>query len=103
MAKNKKAAQLTKIFKALSNDNRLHIYTLVRQGAGQCCVVEGVGERCSCVCDIGDGTKLSLSTVSHHLKELRNAGLIRCEKRGQWVYCAVDPQALEVVEAFLKE
>ena len=103
MTKNKNTARLVKVFKALSNDNRLHIFNLVRQGAGRCCAIVGVGARCSCVCDIGDGTKLSLSTVSHHLKELRNAGLIRCEKRGQWVYCAVDPQALEVVGTFLKE
>lgn len=103
MAKGRNVKQLAKVFKALSNENRLHIFNLVRHGAGQCCTVVGVGPRCSCVCDIGEGTQLSLSTVSHHLKELRNAGLIRCEKRGQWVYCAVEPQALEVVEAFLKE
>lgn len=45
--------------------------------------------------------EVTLSTVSHHLKELRNAGLIRCEKHGQTVCCSADPGALEEVERFL--
>ncbi len=44
---------------------------------------------------------LSLSTVSHHIKELRQAGLIRCAKRGQTVYCEADPAAVEAIGRFL--
>ena len=44
---------------------------------------------------------MSLSTVSHHIKELRNADLIRCEKRGQTVYCSPNTQILEEVERFV--
>jgi len=40
------------------------------------------------VSKIAEEFEMSLSTVSHHLKELRNAGLIVCEKRGQSVHCA---------------
>ncbi len=54
------------------------------------------------VCDVAEGIELTLSTVSHHLKELKEAGLIRCERRGQKVFCTVDPQALEEIEAFTK-
>jgi DNA-binding transcriptional ArsR family regulator len=44
---------------------------------------------------------LSLSTVSHHLKELRNAGLIVCQKRGQWVHCAPNGEILKQVRDFV--
>ena len=43
----------------------------------------------------------SLSTISHHLKELRLAGLIRMEKRGRLIYCSVNESALELIQCFL--
>lgn len=101
MLKQPDTAELAAMFKALSNKNRLDIFNRVRTGVGACCPSDE-GTPCSCVCDIGAGVELALSTVSHHLKELRQAGLIRCEKRGQWVYCSVNPQALEAVAAFAK-
>jgi DNA-binding transcriptional ArsR family regulator len=45
---------------------------------------------------------LTLSTVSHHLREPKNAGLIRCEKVGQSVYCVPDVERVEDVERFLE-
>lgn len=39
-----------------------------------------------CVCDFTAGLPLNQPTVSHHLKILRDAGLVRCERRGTWVY-----------------
>lgn len=91
---------LAKIFRALANPQRLAIYERLGQAAVRC----DEGEDGSmCVCDIADGTELALSTVSHHLKELREAGLIRCERRGRWVYCAANPDALEKIQAFLQE
>ena len=45
---------------------------------------------------------LSLSTVSHHVKELRGSGLITCEKRGQRLHCWVDPEVLRQLESFAK-
>ncbi len=94
---------LSKIFKALSNENRLEIFNLVRQGVGNCCQMDELGDTCSCVCDIGAEINLALSTVSHHLKELRNAGLIHCQKRGQWVYCSVNQATLSLVGDFLDQ
>ena len=55
------------------------------------------------VSDIASRFDLSLSTVSHHLKELRNAGLIICEKRGQWVYCRPNPDVFKDIEGFLDD
>ena len=93
--------QLATIFKALSDPNRLAILQMLRDECGGECRFEAaeggktVSEIAGC-CDVG------LSTVSHHLKELRQAGLIRCEKRGQWILCSPDPKALAAVKEFLE-
>lgn len=90
---------LAKIFKALANPHRLAIYERLR-GSSACC---RAGENPAlCVCHIAEGTDLALSTVSHHLKELRKAGLIRCDKRGQWVHCSVNPETAVQAEAFFR-
>ena len=92
--------QLATVFKALSDPNRLAILQMLRDECGGECRFEAaaggktVSEIAGC-CDVG------LSTVSHHLKELRQAGLIRCEKRGQWILCSPDPNALAAVKEFL--
>lgn len=101
---------LAPIFKALGDPTRLEIFQALRGCADQVgCGVEvdeegqvrpggalSVGEVC---CRIGGS---SLSTISHHLKELRLAGLIRMEKRGRWIYCSIDPEALERVREFVE-
>lgn len=96
---------LARIFKALSDKNRLCIFQAIRSGY-RCCTVredrstEPIGNSVS---EIAEQFDLSLSTVSHHLKELRRAGLIVCERRGQWVYCRPGKGALERVDGFIKE
>lgn len=92
-------AHLTRIFKALSDENRLAIFELLRRRCGTERRL-ATGEVGQSVTKIAKEFDLSLSTVSHHLRELRMAGLIRCEKRGQWVHCSVDPDALKELEAF---
>lgn len=96
----KELGPLARIFGALANPHRLAIFERLRQAALRCRKGE---DGAMCVCHIADGIDLALSTVSHHLKELRDAGLIRCEKRGQWVYCSINPDAEAKVEAFFKE
>ncbi len=91
--------RLAKVFRALSSPQRLALFERLRAAALDCCQ-DGTNELC--VCDVAGGVKLSLSTVSHHLKELKEAGLIRCEKRGQRVLCSVNPAALQELEAFAK-
>jgi len=45
---------------------------------------------------------VSLSTVSHHLKELRRAGLVRCERRGQTIYCTAASEAVDAIRRYLE-
>lgn len=47
------------------------------------------GERC--VCDISDALDISNALASHHLKKLREAGLVVTERRGSWLHCRLDP------------
>ena len=95
---------LALVFKALGDPTRLRIFQFLRccdreveiDEAGQCRPSGSlsVGEVC---CQLDQ----SMSTVSHHLKELRLAGLIRTEKRGRWIYCSVNPAGLALVREFL--
>ena len=90
--------ELAPVFRALSDPNRLAIYRLIRereQGS--------VAELERSISALAREFDLSLSTVSHHVKELRQAGPIRCVKRGQTVYCEADPAALKAIERFLGE
>ena len=54
-----------------------------------------------CVCDLTTGFALSQPTISHHLKVLREAGLLACERRGTWVYYWVVPSSLAQLAAVL--
>jgi ArsR family transcriptional regulator len=47
-----------------------------------------------CVCDLTDAFDVKGPTISHHLRVLREAGLIDCERRGTWVYYWLIPSAL---------
>ena len=90
------------MFKALGDPTRLAIFELVRASGAQ---GEGhsPGEIENSISQIASGFDLSLSTVSHHIKELRSAGLIRCDRRGQHIYCTVEPDGLEEVGRFLEK
>ena len=92
--RNLPGAELAGIFRALADPNRLAIFRLVRERGSK---VRTLEEAENSISKIAREFDLSLSTVSHHLKELRNAGLISCEKRGQTVYCTAEPEALGVV------
>jgi ArsR family transcriptional regulator, arsenate/arsenite/antimonite-responsive transcriptional repressor len=78
------ASELSRLFKALGDPVRLRLVSLIASHAG--------GE--VCVCELTAGFDLSGPTISHHLKVLREAGLISGERRGTWVYYRLDPDAL---------
>ena len=78
------AERLAAVFKALADPVRLRIYSDIASHEG--------GE--ACVCEIAD-VGVSQPTVSHHLKKLREAGLLTSERRRTWVYYKVVPEALE--------
>lgn len=79
------AKALAGVFKALSDPVRLRLLSLIASFEG--------GE--ACVCDLTGPFDVSQPTISHHLRVLREAGLIDCERRGTWVYYWVLPGALE--------
>ncbi|NUV61164.1 helix-turn-helix transcriptional regulator [Streptomyces sp. CAI-85] len=86
------AADLAKVFKALGDPVRLRLMSMIAsRGPG--------GE--VCVCELTPAFELSQPTISHHLKLLRQAGLIDCERRGTWVYYWVLPGVLDRLAAFL--
>ncbi|MET9213544.1 MULTISPECIES: ArsR/SmtB family transcription factor [unclassified Nocardia] len=78
------AAELAATFKALADPVRLRLFSLVASRGG--------GE--ACVCDLSAGFEVSQPTISHHLKVLREAGLLSSERRGSWVYYRIEPRAL---------
>jgi ArsR family transcriptional regulator len=78
------------MFKALGHPVRLQIVELLSRFAGQ-----------ACVCDVEDQFDLSQPTISHHLKILREAGLVVAEQRGLWVYYHLRPAALESLRLLL--
>jgi len=75
--------RLVAIFKALADPTRLDIFRLV---AAQDAPI--------CACDVVDRFPVSQPTISHHLKVLRDAGLVHVSRRGVWAYYAVDPAGL---------
>lgn len=88
---------LSKALRALANPNRLAIFERIHDD-GLCCRTDRKGNT---VCAIAEDFRLALSTVSHHLKELRAAGLITCERRGQQIVCAINYDTLERMLALL--
>ncbi|MFC9915811.1 ArsR/SmtB family transcription factor [Streptomyces sp. NPDC059862] len=77
------AVKIAAMFKALSDPVRLRLFSRIAAQPG--------GE--ACVCDIQD-VGVSQPTVSHHLRKLREAGLLVSERRASWVYYQVAPGVL---------
>jgi ArsR family transcriptional regulator len=86
------AADLAAMFKALGDPVRLRLLSLIASHPG--------GE--ACVCEISATFDVSQPTISHHLKLLRSAGLLDCERRGTWVYYWVIPSALQRLSSVLR-
>lgn len=82
--------QLLGVFKALADGTRLDVFRLI---AAQ--------DEPICACDIVDRFDVSQPTIAHHLKVLRQAGLISVSRRGVWAYYAVAPGGIEALEQFL--
>jgi ArsR family transcriptional regulator len=76
------------LFHALSDPTRLDVLRRLRRG-----------ERC--VCDLMDALDAAQSRLSFHLKVLRDAGLVRGRRDGQWVYYTLVPAAIEQLQGYL--
>ena len=83
------AERFSTFFRALADETRLEIVGLLAAAKSELCV-----------CEIEPHFVLSQPTISHHLKLLREAGVVTSERRGTWVYYALDPEASEAIESF---
>jgi ArsR family transcriptional regulator, arsenate/arsenite/antimonite-responsive transcriptional repressor len=84
------AERMATIAKALADPVRLQLVDVLRKHAGKVCV-----------CELVPLFDLSQPTVSHHLKVLRDAGLVDSERRGLWAYYYVIPDTMEELSAWL--
>jgi ArsR family transcriptional regulator len=92
---------LSRAFKALSDENRLKILALVREGELACAGGENGCDETRCLTDLVEVLGVSQATVSHHVKELVDAGLIVTRKRGRWVHCQVNGEGIARLSEFL--
>ena len=84
------AERMAEIAKAIGAPIRLQVVDVLRKHAGKVCV-----------CELVPLFDISQPTLSHHLKKLREAGIVNSERRGLWAYYYVIPDALEELSAWL--
>ena len=78
------------MFKALSDENRLAILSLLNDGE-------------KCACKLLEGLQISQSTLSHHMKILCDAGLVQGRREGKWVRYRIDRSRAAQAQAVLAE
>lgn len=86
------AAQLAEKLSLLAHPIRLRLLAILARNGGHVCV-----------CDLEAALPVKQPTVSHHLRLLRDGGLIEGERRGQWIYYAVRREELTAVQAALAQ
>jgi ArsR family transcriptional regulator, arsenate/arsenite/antimonite-responsive transcriptional repressor len=84
------AAELAGLFKVLGDPARLRLLGLIAAAPGG-----------ACACELVEPVGRSQPTVSHHLKALREAGLVESERRGTWVWYRVVPERIEALRGAL--
>ena len=84
------AERMGEVAKALGDPVRIQLVDVLRKHAGKVCV-----------CELVPLFDLSQPTVSHHLKKLRDAGIVGSERQGLWAYYYVKPEALEELSQWL--
>ena len=84
------AERMAEVAKALGDPIRLQLVDVLRKHAGKVCV-----------CELVPLFAISQPTLSHHLKKLRDAGLVDSERRGLWAYYYVRPEAIKELSQWL--
>ena len=84
------AAEAGAVLRALSDDNRLRILARLRKGE-------------QCVCTLVDALDCAQPLLSHHLRVLKEAGLVVDRREGRWTYYAINEQTVEAMEQFLAD
>jgi ArsR family transcriptional regulator len=80
---------LALVFKALGDPTRLKLVSLVATAA----------DHEACICDLTEAVHLAQSTVSYHMKQLVDAGLVTRQQRGKWAYYQLDNESLYAAAA----
>jgi len=83
---SKQVAKLSPLLQLVSEESRLKLLCILRQGE-------------HCVCQIMKHVNLSQSLISHHLKDLKDAGIVADEKRGLYVYYSLTEQGKNITNA----
>lgn len=90
---NKKEAndvsELSSLLKLVAEESRLKLLCVLRQGT-------------HCVCELIEHGNMSQSLISHHLKDLKDAGLVSDEKKGQWVYYSLTELGKKATESLFQ-
>jgi ArsR family transcriptional regulator len=84
------AAEGATVFKALADPVRLRLMSIIASAGDEICV-----------CEFSDQFEVGGPTISHHLRVLRQAGLVDCERRGTWVYYWAIPERLRWLSSLL--
>lgn len=94
-----KLTERVKIFKALACEQRIQLLQLLKQWEGLDACCDGVLKAFT---KASEELSISRSTLSHHFKELENAGLIVCHRNGQAMACKINEDAIREVQEFMK-
>ncbi|MGN6188132.1 MAG: ArsR/SmtB family transcription factor [Conexibacter sp.] len=86
------AERIAAVAKALADPIRVQLVDVLRTHAGEVCV-----------CELEPLFAISQPTLSHHLRTLRQAGIVGVERRGLWAYYYVIPEAIEELHAWLND
>jgi ArsR family transcriptional regulator len=86
------AERIARLFRALGDRRRVRLLSLIAAADG--------GE--ACICDLTEPLGLSQPTVSHHMKQLADAGLVTREQRGKWAYYRVVPETMAAIGQTLR-
>src|SRR3954453_141516 len=84
------AVRMAEVAKALADPIRVQLVDVLRKHAGKVCV-----------CELVPLFEVSQPTLSHHLKKLREAGIVGVERRGLWAYYYVNPESTEALRKWL--
>jgi ArsR family transcriptional regulator len=88
----KAAERVARVFRALGDRHRVRLLSLIVAADG--------GE--ACICDLTSPLGLSQPTVSHHMRQLVEAGLVTREQRGKWAYYRTVPEAMAAIGDMLR-
>ncbi|MGW2354285.1 ArsR/SmtB family transcription factor [Actinacidiphila glaucinigra] len=91
LIERQEAERLASMLKAIADPTRLQLLRLIQSAPG--------GE--ACVCDLTECLGLRQPTISHHLKTMTAAGLLSRERRGTWVWYAVNQEGLDRVRQII--